>query len=338
MGFSRLLEVVTLKKPINIAVLGAGYWGRKVTAEYVKLANTNPTLTLARVCDLKEENLKLVSDSYGVDAGRLSTEYKEIFYKDDVDAVHICTPNETHYELCREALSADKHVLIEKPMALSAKEAWDLVRLAESKRLCLQVGHIFRFNNALNKMQELIARNYFGTLYYLRLQWTTWMPSPLGRDIIFDLGPHPVDIVNHLLEKWPTKVACSARAYRRSSLEEVAHITMEFGENVISYVELSWLLPGKIRELAVMGAERSAVVDCLGQTIRIFEDNNGRSFSFDVVQNNTILDEVSHFVSSIQDENNNKNPGKVGAGNTAVLECIRKSLAQEKTMCVDLGS
>jgi predicted dehydrogenase len=327
-----------LREPINVAVIGAGYWGCKVIREYLQLAVMNPGVNLAKVCDLKEENLEFANEAFGVNKERLSAEYREVFNKDDVDAVHICTPTETHYEICKEALAAGKHVLLEKPMALSARDAWKLVGLAESKHLCLQVGHIYRFNNALNKMRELLAQEYLGTLYYLKLQWTTLMPSPLNRDIIFDLGPHPVDIINYLLKKWPSKVSCSARAYRRSSLEEVAYITMEFGEKLMAHVELSWLQPGKVRELNIMGSERSATVDCLNQTIRILEENNNGSFNLDVVRNNTILDEVSHFINSIWDKNNHENTGTVGAGNVAVLESLKKSLVEEKMVNVGLGS
>ncbi len=327
-----------LKGKINVAVIGAGYWGRKIIGEYLQLSNFDPEVNLTKVCDLTQDNLRFVHERLGVAKKCLSAEYKEVIYKDNIDAVHICTPNDTHFEFCKEALSAGKHVLLEKPMALTSKEAWELVKMAKSKDLCLQVGHIFRFNNALKAVHDLIAENYFGNLYYLKLQWTTLMPSPLNRDIIFDLGPHPVDIMNYLLEKWPNKVACSARAYRRSSLEEVAFITMEFDDNVIAHVELSWLQPGKVRELNVMGSKRSAKVDCLDQTVRVFEDNNDSSFGLDVIKNNTIFDEVNHFVNSIEGKNNHRNPGTVGAGNVTVLEDLKKSLAKEKMVHVGLDN
>jgi predicted dehydrogenase len=107
---------------------------------------------------------------------------------------------------------------------------------------------------------------------------------------------------------------------------------MDFGKRLIAYVELSWLQPGKVRELTIIGSKRSAKVDCLDQKIRIYEDNVGGNFSLDVPVNNTIFDEVSHFVNSIRDENNHKNPGPVGAGNVSVLESLKKSLEQEKTV------
>jgi UDP-N-acetylglucosamine 3-dehydrogenase len=323
-------------KGLNLAVVGAGYWGRKVVTEYLQLAKVDPKFNLLYVCDLKEGNLDYCRNVLGVEESKLSSDYEAILKSPDVDAVHICTPNETHYSFGLQSLESEKSVLLEKPMALVSREAWEMVAVAESRHLCLQVGHIYRFNNAIRKIRELLDEKYFGDLYYLKMQWTTWMPSPLGRDIIFDLGPHPVDIMNFLLHKWPIKVSCNAASYRRPSLEEVAYFDMDFGEKLMAHVELSWLQPGKVRELNIMGSKRSAKVDCLEQTIRVFEDNTGGNFSLEVPVNNTIFDEVSHFVNSIRDENNHKNPGPVGAGNVAVLQSLRKSLEHGKIINVGL--
>jgi UDP-N-acetylglucosamine 3-dehydrogenase len=316
------------EKRVSLAVIGAGYWGRKTVAEYLQLAKVDPDFNLAYACDLKEDNLVYCRDVLHVAESQLTADYEAVLKSPDVDAVHICTPNEMHHHFGLQALDSGKNVLIEKPMALTPEDAWEMVAAAEKRRLCLQVGHIYRFNNAIKKIRELVAEGYFGDLYYLKLQWTTWMPSPLGRDIIFDLGPHPIDIMHFLLQRWPVKVGCTAESYRRPSLEEVAYFNLDFGDRLMAIVELSWLQPGKVRELNVIGSKRSATVDCLDQKIRVFEDNNGGNFSIDVPFNNTIFDEVSHFVRSIRDESNHKNPGPVGAGNVAVLESLKRSLKQ----------
>jgi len=325
-----------MKRILDIAVLGAGYWGRKVISEYLQLAAINPRVNLAKVCDLTDENLEYCSKVLRLDKEKLDLDYDTLLSSNDVDALHICTPNETHYKFCLAALNAGKHVLLEKPMALSAREAWELVAIAKRKHLCLQVGHIYRFNNALKKVRNLLAENYFGNLYYMKLQWTTLFPSPIDRDIIFDLGPHPVDIVNYLLDRWPIKVCCSGRAYRRKSLAEVAYISMEFDEKLLAHIELSWLQPGKVRELSVIGEKRSATVDCAHQVVRIFDNIDGNNFALDVVPNNTILSEVSHFANSILANNNHRNPGPVGANTVAVLESIKRSMRENKAINVGL--
>lgn len=321
---------------VNIAVIGAGYWGKRVIEEYDRLAKTTKDVSLAMICDVADSNLRQCSQIFQVSSERLAKHYKSAVHSRDVDAVHVCTPNETHYAICKEALNAGKHVLLEKPMALQAKQAWELVDIAESSGLCLQVGHIYRFNNALKMMRDQLRQGYFGSVYYLKLQWTTLMPSPLGRDIIFDLGPHPVDILNYLLDKWPVKVACKAKAYRRERLEELAYITTEFDNRLIAHVELSWLQPGKVRDLTIVGSERSAVIGCVSQSVRIYENGDGYNFSLDVVRNNTIFDETCHFAKSILGNENHNNPGSIGARNVAILEKLKESLESEKTVRVEM--
>jgi predicted dehydrogenase len=321
-----------LNDTFNVAVIGAGYWGKKVISEYLHLAKADNKVDLSMVCDVKDENLGYCREKFDVSKEKLKLSHREVFNSRSVDAVHICTPNETHHEICKQALLAGKHVLLEKPMAMCAKHAWELVGLAEHKGLILQVGHIFRFSNALKTVRDLVTQDYFGTLYYLKLQWTTLMSSPLGRDIIFDLGPHPVDILNYVLKRWPSKVTCKARAYRRKLLEELAYFTLEFDTDLIAHVELSWLQPGKVRRLDVIGSERSAMIDCLDQSIQIHENGDGDAFSLDVVRNNTILDEVDHFAQSVMSGENSSNPGDIGATNTAVLEALKRSLEEGKTM------
>ena len=163
------------------------------------------------------------------------------------------------------------------------------------------------------------------------------MDSPLNRDIIFALGPHPVDISNYLLNKWPSKVSCKARAYRRATLEELAYMTMEFDDDVMAHVELSWLQPGKIRDATLVGSERSAVADCVNQSVRIYENGEAEGFGLPVEVNNTILDEAKNFAESIMGKKNHHNPGSIGARNVAVLQKLRESLEQERTVKVDLG-
>ena len=323
-----------MKDNLNFAVIGVGYWGKKITKEYLELTKIRHGFEMSMVCDLDPENLRYCSERLGVPKENLFKDYQEALCSKDIDAVHICTPNDTHHTICKQALAAGKHVLLEKPMALTAKQALELVDMADHKHLILQVGHIFRFNNALRVIRDLIEQNYFGDLYYLKLEWTTLSPSPVNRDIIFDLGPHPIDILNFLLSKWPSRVTCKAEAYRRESLEELAYFTLEFDKKLMAHVELSWLQPGKKREVVVVGSERAATIDCLSQSVSIHENIDGDAFQLLLTCNNTILDEVSHFAESIAINKNGRNSGYVGARNVAILESLRRSLEKKRTVNV----
>ena len=325
-------------RKMNVAILGVGYWGKKIVSEYAQLAKRNSCVGLHSVCDLLEENLKFCAGNYRVPY--MTKYHKEVIACPEIDAIHICTPNETHYEICREALEAGKHVLVEKPMTLNSGEAYKLVDLARAKNLVLSVGHIFRFNKALEKVRSLVKSGFFGDLFWLRLQWTTLMPPIEGRDIITDLAPHPFDILNFLLDAWPLKITCKAKAYRREKLEETAHIIAEFKNNVMANIELSWLSPGKTREVSVMGSKRFAKIDCLTQEVKAFE--NGHFYNILVERNNTIEEELEHFIGCIQNNNalnneySNQNSGLLGANVVRLLEVARRSVEEERTERVEL--
>jgi len=324
-------------RKINVGVIGVGYWGKKILHEYLQLSKNNSLVDLHGACDLLEDNLKHC-ENYGIPC---MTKYREeIISSPEIDAVNICTPNETHYQICREALEAGKHVLVEKPMTLSSAEAYELVKLARRQDLVLSVGHIFRFNNALRMARDLIKNGFFGDLFYLKLVWTTLTPPFEGRDIITDLAPHPFDIVHFLVGEWPTKITCKAKAYRREKLEEMAYIMAEFRNNVTAHVELSWLMPGKNREVSVMGSNRFAKIDCLSQTVKVFENDGFHDVC--VKRNNTIEEELEHFMYCVQNNSVvnhcycNESNGLLGAHVVRLLEIARKSVEEERTESVDI--
>jgi len=328
--------VVQVRK-INVGVIGAGFWGKKIVNEYLQLKKQNQLVNLYAVCDLLEDNMKYFQN-YGLPC--ITKDYREMISSSEVDAVNICTPNETHYQICREALEAGKHVLVEKPMTLSSAEAYELVELARKRELVLSVGHIFRFNNALRMARNLINNGFFGKLFYLKLEWTTLTPPFEGRDIITDLAPHPFDIIHFLLGEWPLKITCKAKAYRREKLEEMAYVVAEFKNGVMAHIELSWLLPGKTREVSVMGSDRFAKIDCLSQDVKVFENDGFRDVY--VKRNNTIEEELEHFVYCVQNNsvvNNcyfNESNGLIGAHVVRLLEITRKSIEEERTESVDI--
>ncbi len=320
---------------IQVGVIGAGYWGRKVINEYYSLSQKDPGVRLRGVCDALPSAIERCRD--GIRIELVCSDYSKFLQSPDIDAVHICTPNETHYEICKEALEGGKHVLVEKPLTLDSDEAYELIELAERRGLVLSVGHIFRFNNALLKLRKLIGEGRLGKVSHLRLEWTTLMEPPEGRDIITDLGPHPFDIINFLLDDWPLAVRCTSHTCRKGR-EELAYIDVELDDGVTAHIELSWLLPGKTRRVSVLGSERIGDCDCLNQVLTVHED--GSSSRLDLEANNTIETELGHFISSIRNnglDNGFKveNSGLIGARTVELLKLSR--LSQERRDWVRLS-
>lgn len=325
-------------KKTNVAVIGAGYWGKKIVCEYSQLAKSNSKVNLSAVCDLSKENLQFCNENYHIPY--VCSSLEEVLSCGEIDAVNVCTPSETHFKISKAALEAGKHVLVEKPISLNSSEAYELVNLAREKGLVLSVGHIYRFNNVLKKVRRLIEDGFFGDIFYLNLRWTALSPPLEGRDIITDLAPHPFDITNLLLNDWPSKISCKAKTYRRKELEEVAYCIAEFDNDVMAHIELSWLLPGKIREVNVSGSKRFAKIDCLRQVIKAFE--NGEFYDVPVKRNNTIKTELEYFINCIQNGksgkpvSNNRNGGLLGANVVRLLEAARRSVETERTERVEV--
>lgn len=333
---------IILADTVRLGVIGAGYWGKKVIQEYTRLSKNELGLDLPIISDLKEDNLNYCNEVLKIPKENLTLDYMDMINSEDIDAIHICTKNGSHYNIGRQVLDSKKHVLIEKPMTMNSREALELRNIAASESLVLKVGHIYRFNNAIGKLGKLTGEGYFGEIYCMNFQWVSLIESPSNTDIIYDLAPHPVDISNDLLDRWPTRVQCKAKPYRRESLEEHAFITMEYEDNLMVHIELSWLSPWKTRQITIVGSDRCARIDSLNQTIEIHENSDNRAFSLDVIRNNTIYDEVKNFVETIRAAHlmgamscSFLNDAPNGLNNVTVLEHLRTSLEQDRTVRID---
>jgi predicted dehydrogenase/predicted transcriptional regulator len=312
-----------MKTPVGVAVIGAGYWGRKLVYEYLS-AECKGNVKLAGVCDPSPSALAFCREKFSVKDELLTERVEDLIGDSKVTGVHIACPNHTHYAIARMALEAGKDVLVEKPMTLSSREAYELVDLAVSQGVILQVGHIFRFNSALRKAREILDEGAIGKIFYGRIQWTDSQHFA-DRDIIFDLGPHPVDVLNQLFKSWPIQVSGFARAYRNSkNHEEIAYGIAEFGDGVFAHVELSWLHPGKIREATIVGSKATIVVDCLKQHIALH--NSSGVTEVPVSVNNTIEAEINWFTDCISRRCVDVESGLIGARTIEVLEAMRKSM------------
>jgi len=310
---------------VGVAVIGAGYWGTKLVTEYLA-AERRGKVKLLKVYDPSLSALGALlirKETAPIGQTRLTQDIAEVMNDPEISAVHIATPNATHFEIARAALEAGKNVLVEKPMTLNPHEAYDLVDLAASRGLVIKVGHIFRHNSAVRAAREILRNGELGKFYYVRVQWTDACPPFPDRDIVFDLGPHPVDILNQLLDSWPIQVSSVSRGYRTEN-SEVAYVIAEFQGGIFAHIELSWLHPTKVREVTVVGSEGSLTVDCLNQ--RVTKSIGKSSTSIPVIANNTIRDEIMDFVESVRLGFSSHETRHLGPHTIEVLDKIRTSI------------
>jgi len=325
--------------PVRIAVIGAGYWGKKVIRELLEVGRTTGRVQVQAVVDNSPTMLSHCQKEFGPLEYKL--DYHELLDDPKLSGVHICSPNATHFEVASDFLKKGKNVLVEKPLTLDSKDAYRLVHLAQDKHLVLCTGHIHRFNNGVKELRRAIASGVLGELYYLRFIWTGFLPPQLQREVITDLAPHPFDICNYLLETWPNKVTCSARGYRTKENDEVAFMTAEHSGGINAHIEVSWLSREKRREVTVVGSRGEAYLDCSEQKGALWNSEGTQQIS--ITPSNTLRGEIEHFLGCINSNMDsrpfsNLSDGVLGARVVSVLESARESIRQERTMQIQMPS
>src|SRR5947199_1883635 len=318
--------------PVRVAVIGAGYWGKKVIREIREVQRNRGGAELHSVVDNSPTMLSQCQQEFGPLDYRV--DYHSLLTDPNLHAVHICTPNASHFEVASAFLRHGKNVLVEKPLTLKSQDAYSLVKLAKENHLVLCTGHIHRFNNGVKEMRKAIASGELGELYYLRFRWTGFMLPQGYREVITDLAPHPFDICNYLLDIWPNKITCRGKGYRTKENEEVAFITAEHPNGLAAQVEVSWLDREKRRDVTVVGSKGMAYLDCSEQRGVL---HASPSTQISITPSNTLREEVTHFVNCISSNHDSKpyanlSDGVLGARVVSVLEAARESLHQERTV------
>lgn len=350
---------------LSIAVIGAGYWGTKLCREYLEIEKLVGDVSLKYVVDVSPAALEAIAKELGRCHAEFINHYERALHDKELDAVHIAVPNELHYTVAKRALESGKHVLLEKPIATSSRQAFKLAQLADAKGLVLQVGHIFRFNNAVRTLRDATREGRIGKLFYADLEWTTHTPPPKGRNVVFDLAPHPIDILNYILDEWPISADAIGRSFlrRTQGQEEMASINLEFPDGFLAHIYLSYIHHGtRARRIVIVGERGTIVADVLNQDVRLMTENGEREIPLvsansagsveanqnraniessrvasrarregRVGANNTIRDMELHFIERVRNRGPSLNNALIGAETVAVLEMITKAVRRRKS-------
>jgi UDP-2-acetamido-3-amino-2,3-dideoxy-glucuronate N-acetyltransferase len=238
----------------NVAVLGCGYWGKNVVRNFYELG------ALRWVCDVRPSVLEDVHKKYGV---QTSTTLDPILADPEVEGVSIAAPAVQHYELAMRSLSAGKHVLVEKPLALRLDEARQLVDLARKRQLVLMVGHILQYHPAILKLKELISAGELGRIKYMYSSRLNLGLLRTEENILWSFAPHDIAAILYLLDEMPTKITSHGGTYLDSRIADTTITTCEFRSGVNAHIFVSWLHPFKEQKLTIVGGKKMAVFDDL---------------------------------------------------------------------------
>lgn len=251
---------------VNVAVVGMGYWGPNLVRNFAELEEAN----LRWVCDLDPARLNTLHRRYP--QARCTTSYAELLADDDLDAIALATPVSTHHGLAVQALSAGKHVFIEKPLAGSVAEAESLILLANQCGLVLMPGHTFLYSPPVNAVNELIKSGDLGEVFFISMSRVNLGLHQSDASVVWDLGPHDFSILRYWLDGNPERVSAMARGCIIPETPDVAFVNLQFSSGTAAHVELSWLAPSKLRRTAVVGSRKMVVYDdTSAEPVRIFD-------------------------------------------------------------------
>jgi predicted dehydrogenase len=226
---------------MKVAVIGAGYWGPNLIRNFLSQDEVENVIA----CDRDENRLaKMQKTFHGIE---ISTDYEEVIKRDDVEIVAIATPVSLHYEIAKKSLLAGKHCWIEKPMTVNSAEAEELIALADQHNLKIFVDHTFIYTGAVRKMKEIITSGRLGELYYFDSVRVNLGLFQHDVNVIWDLAPHDLSIMDYLLDSQPLAVSATGSCHVGNGLEDIAYLTVQFENNLIAHFHVNWLAPVKIR-------------------------------------------------------------------------------------------
>ena len=253
--------------PVRIGVIGYGYWGPNLVRNFADVDGCR----IVAVCDRDPARIALAERRYtGV---RGVADPRAVVEATDVDAVAIATPVASHFELAHAALSAGKHVLVEKPLTTTSAEAERLIELAARRNLVLMVDHTFVYTGAVRKIRELIASGELGDIYYydsVRINLGLFQHDV---DVMWDLAVHDLSIMDYVLQARPSAVSAAGLAHVPGRPANIAYLTMLFNGRLIAHVHVNWLAPVKVRRTLIGGSRRMIVYDDLeaSEKVKVYD-------------------------------------------------------------------
>ncbi|MCA6459670.1 MAG: Gfo/Idh/MocA family oxidoreductase [Chitinophagaceae bacterium] len=327
---------------IKIGLIGYGYWGPNLVRNFVATENCQ----VKTVADSRLDRLSIVSKMYpGISVTDKAT---DIIQDPEIDAVIIATPVFSHFGIAMSALENGKHVLIEKPMTSSVQEAEQLLEVAEKKGLVVMVDHTFLYTGAVNKMKQLINDDIIGELKYFdstRINLGLFQPDV---NVLWDLAPHDLSILFHLVDEKPVSVNATGVSHTNNGIENIAYLTVNYGNNFIAHINCSWTSPMKVRSTLIGGDKKMIFYNDLEPSEKIRVYDTGFSYKTDEEKNRILVDYrvgdvqipkispsealagvAKDFIQSIQSKGTPVANGIIGLTVVKVLEAAQESIKQD---------
>jgi predicted dehydrogenase len=334
---------------LSVAVVGCGYWGPNLMRNF----SDNRRSRVSWLVDRDPARLRHFSDRYP--QARQTTDLAEALRDPALQAVALATPVSSHFALAQQSLEAGKHVLIEKPMAQTVAECGQLIALSERLGLTLLVDHTYIYTSAVQKIKELITAGELGEIYYFDSVRVNLGLFQHDVNVIWDLAPHDLSIMDYVLPQRPTQVAAHGACHvPGSKIENIAYIALRFADDTLAHFHVNWLAPAKIRRIIIGGGKKMVVYDDLSpdEKIKIYDkglklNNSADSRQFlaeyrigdlyvpNIDSTEALKREVDHFLDCVEQRTRPESDGAAGRRVVRILEAAQESLLRSGAL-VDL--
>jgi len=323
---------------VGMAVVGAGAWGKN----HIRVFSELPNVRLKYVCD--SDRSKLLSIQKAYPQTKMVETMKPILEDSEVKGIVVASSAASHYSLAKEALMADRDVLVEKPMALHSEEAEEILEIAEKKGRILMVGHLLLYHPVVDRLKEMILTGELGEIYYLYTQRVNLGVIRQDENALLSFAPHDLSVILYLINEQPVVVSAHGESYIQRGIEDVVFVSLRFSDGKMANIHLSWLDPHKMRKITIVGAKKMVVFDDVeaSEKLRIY-DKGVRSPSYDTYSEYLSLrfgditipsikmveplrTEAAHFVQCVESRKEPKTSGRDGLRVVNILVAAQSSL------------
>jgi len=326
--------------PLRFGLVGLGYWGPNLLRVLAEMEETE----VKWMCDLDSQRLERFGRRY---PGALrTTEFDDLLDDPELDAIVVATPVFTHFDLASKALRAGKHTFVEKPLASSAEEAGQLMRLAELADRKLMCGHTFVYSPPVRAVRSLLEAGDLGEIFFISSSRVNLGLHQPDVSVIWDLGPHDFSILLHWLGETPTRVRAVGRDSIVPGIPDVAFVTLTYESGIVANVELSWLAPSKLRRTVVVGSQKMVVYDDgAPEPVRVFDHGvvykdpetfgeyqlsyrTGDILSPKIDTREPLMEEMRDFAASIRDGSETVSDAALARDVVCLVEAADRSLRE----------
>src|SRR5438445_12008216 len=329
-----------MSSPINVGVIGCGYWGPNLVRNFKALTSCR----LKAISDVNQRRLRHLRTLYS--DSEAHTDASKLINDPEMDAIAIATPVAYHFSLAKAALSAGKHLLMEKPLAASSAECEELIEIADEKGVVLMSGHTFLYSSSVRKICDIINAGDIGDIRYINSRRLNLGLFQKDINVVWDLAPHDISIILHILGELPLTVNCQGNAHVTSGIEDVTNLSLSFRNKKFATIQSSWLEPRKVREMTIVGTRRMIVYDDLQplEKIRVYDVRVDRPPHYDtfaefhysyhygdsyiphIQQEEPLKGVCQHFVDCIETNTQPLTGGQEGLEMVRILEAASASL------------